>query len=118
MRELIPHGVALDGATAARKAAIAGVDMDMESNLYGPELPKLVRAGAVPEAVLNEAVRRILRVKFALRICSIVRIATRTSDEQAKSIPPEQPGVGADCGGAIVRVVEERPRKWGCRCCR
>jgi beta-glucosidase len=40
--------------------------MDMESNLYGPELPKLVRSGAVPESVLDEAVRRILRVKFAL----------------------------------------------------
>jgi beta-glucosidase len=66
--ELIAQGVALDGSTAARKAALAGVDMDMESNLYGPELPKLVRSGAVPEAVLDEAVRRILRVKFALSL--------------------------------------------------
>jgi beta-glucosidase len=64
--ELIAHGVALDGATATRKAALAGLDMDMESNLFGPELPKLVRSGAVPEAVLDEAVRRILRVKFAM----------------------------------------------------
>jgi beta-glucosidase len=64
--ELIPQGVALDGTTAARKAAVAGVDMDMESNLYRTELPNLVRSGAVPQSVLDEAVRRILRVKFAL----------------------------------------------------
>ena len=64
--ELIPQGVALDGATAARKAVMAGVDMDMESNLYRTELPALVRSGAVPQAVLDDAVRRILRVKFAL----------------------------------------------------
>jgi beta-glucosidase len=32
--ELIPHGVAIDGATAARKALLAGVDVDMQSNLY------------------------------------------------------------------------------------
>lgn len=63
--ELIPHGIANDGETAARKAFLAGVDMDMESNLY-PKLAKLVRSGAVPEAAVDEAVRRVLRVKFAV----------------------------------------------------
>ena len=64
--ELIPQGVALDGATAAQKAITAGVDMDMESNLYGPHMVELVKSGKVPEAVVDDAVRRILRVKFAL----------------------------------------------------
>jgi beta-glucosidase len=64
--ELIPHGIALDGATAARKAILAGLDVDMESGLYQRHLSELVRTGAVPEAVLDEAVRRVLRVKFAL----------------------------------------------------
>jgi beta-glucosidase len=63
--ELIPHGVALDGETAARKAFLAGVDMDMVDGLY-MNLVKLVRSGAVPESALDDAVRRILRVKFAL----------------------------------------------------
>lgn len=64
--ELISHGIALDGATAARKAILAGLDVDMESGLYQRHLSELVRTGAVPEAVLDEAVRRVLRVKFAL----------------------------------------------------
>ncbi len=64
--ELIPHGIALDEATAARKALLAGVDVDMESGLFQRHLSELVRAGAVPEAALDEAVRRVLRVKFAL----------------------------------------------------
>ena len=64
--ELIPHGVANDGATAARKAILAGVDMDMESNSYHENLAQLVRTGQVPEANVDEAVRRALRVKFAL----------------------------------------------------
>jgi beta-glucosidase len=63
--ELIPHGIALDGETAARKAFLAGVDMDMVDGLY-TNLVKLVRSGAVPESALDDAVRRILRVKFAL----------------------------------------------------
>jgi beta-glucosidase len=64
--ELIPHGVALDEKTAARKAILAGLDVDMESGLFQRHLSELVRAGAVPESVLDEAVRRVLRVKFAL----------------------------------------------------
>lgn len=84
--ELIPQGVALDGATAARKAANAGVDMDMESNLYRSELPALVRSGAVPQAVVDEAVRRILRVKFALGLFD--HPYTEENDDDAKPIPP------------------------------
>ena len=64
--ELINHGIANDGATAARKAFLAGVDMDMVSSLYHDHLAQLVKSGEVPEAAVDEAVRRILRVKFAL----------------------------------------------------
>jgi beta-glucosidase len=64
--ELIAHGIANDGATAARKAFLAGVDMDMVSSLYHDHLAGLVKSGKVPQATLDEAVRRVLRVKFAL----------------------------------------------------
>ncbi len=64
--ELVNHGVAANGPVAARKALEAGVDMDTESNLYGPTLAAQVRAGKMPESVVDEAVRRVLRVKFAL----------------------------------------------------
>jgi len=63
--ELMAHGIASDGATAARKAFLAGVDMDMVSSLYHDHLAQLVRSGEVPEARLDEGVRRVLRVKFA-----------------------------------------------------
>jgi beta-glucosidase len=64
--ELIAHGIANDGQTAAQKAINAGVDMDMESNLYHKHLADLVKSGKVSQATLDEAVRRALRVKFAL----------------------------------------------------
>ena len=64
--ELIPHGIATDGATAARKALLAGVDMDMVSSLYHDHLADEVRAGRVPMADIDDAVRRVLRVKIAL----------------------------------------------------
>ncbi len=64
--ELIPHGIANDPATAARKAFLAGVEMDMVSSFYHDHLANLVRSGRVPEAAVDEAVRHVLRVKFAL----------------------------------------------------
>ncbi|HEV2198011.1 MAG TPA: glycoside hydrolase family 3 N-terminal domain-containing protein [Candidatus Acidoferrum sp.] len=66
LAELMNHGIAIDGATAARKAFLAGVDMDMVSSLYHDHMAQLVKSGEVPEAAVDEAVRHILRVKFAL----------------------------------------------------
>ncbi|MGA2166892.1 MAG: beta-glucosidase BglX [Terracidiphilus sp.] len=63
--ELINHSIG-DGPTVARKALEAGVDMDMEGNLYGTVIAAQVRAGKIPESVVDEAARRVLRVKFAL----------------------------------------------------
>ncbi len=64
--ELVNHGIALDPATAAEKAIKAGVEVDMRSHLYDAELPGLIRSGRVSMATIDEAVRRVLRVKFAL----------------------------------------------------
>lgn len=64
--ELRNHGIALNAADAARKAFLAGVDVDMMSHYYDTELPGLIRSGKVPMAAVDDAVRRVLRVKFAL----------------------------------------------------
>ena len=64
--EMITHGYAADASDAAKKAAIAGCDMDMESHIYITELVQLINNGSVKESVVDDAVRRILRVKFEL----------------------------------------------------
>lgn len=64
--EMIPHGYALDKYDAAKKASIAGTDMDMETYSYRDHLAELVKKGEVPLSVLDEAVRRVLRKKFEL----------------------------------------------------
>lgn len=66
IREMISHGYAKDGTEAARKAAEAGSDMDMESYLYVNELANLVKDKKVDIEVINDAVRRILRLKFEM----------------------------------------------------
>jgi len=64
--ELINHGVAKDIYEAAEKALKAGVDMDMQGDVYRRTLISLVREGKISEDLIDEAVRRILRVKFKL----------------------------------------------------
>lgn len=66
IREMIIHGFAENEAAAARIALEAGSDMDMEGYVYEKELEKLVKAGKLDEALLNDAVSRILKVKFEL----------------------------------------------------
>ncbi|MGB6267994.1 MAG: glycoside hydrolase family 3 N-terminal domain-containing protein, partial [Olleya sp.] len=64
--EMIAHGHAKDGKHATELAANAGSDMDMESYLYVEELAGLVKEGKVDEKLIDDAARRILRVKFEL----------------------------------------------------
>ncbi len=64
--ELIPHGFAADLKEAAKRAFLAGVELDMASDGYHTHLADLIREGVVPEKRLDEAVRRVLRLKFAL----------------------------------------------------
>src|SRR6185503_5795314 len=64
--ELIPHGVAGSLAEAGRRALTAGVDMDMMSSSYVDSLIPLVRSGAIPMAVVDSAVMRVLRAKQRL----------------------------------------------------
>lgn len=64
--ELINHGVAADLAEATRKALAAGIDVDMEGAAYERHVESEIAAGRLPEAVLDEAVRRVLRVKLGM----------------------------------------------------
>jgi beta-glucosidase len=50
-------------------SALAGLDVEMPSPVfYGPKLVAAVNAGAVPMTVIDDAVRRILRMKFRFGI--------------------------------------------------
>ncbi|HEY1113505.1 MAG TPA: glycoside hydrolase family 3 N-terminal domain-containing protein, partial [Chitinophagaceae bacterium] len=64
--EMIQHGFVGDKYGAAEVALKAGSDMDMESRSYTGNLVKLVKEGKVPLALVDDAVRRILRKKFEL----------------------------------------------------
>lgn len=64
--ELMHHGLARDEAEAASYALNAGTDMEMVSRFYNKHGAALIRSGKLSTVTLNEAVRRVLRVKFRL----------------------------------------------------
>ncbi len=66
IREMIDHGYAKDRKHAGELAVLGGSDMDMESSIYINELETLLKEKKIPIAQIDDAVSRILKVKFEL----------------------------------------------------
>lgn len=66
VENLIAQGNAKDRKEAALNSFMAGVEMDMVDNVYVENLPKLVEEKKIPMSRIDDAVRRILRLKFRL----------------------------------------------------
>ena len=64
--EVVVHGDSENRKEASKKALLAGLEMDMSQGTYKEDLPEQINNGTIPVEVLNESVRRILRVKFQM----------------------------------------------------
>ena len=78
--EMIQHGYAADDADAAKKALLAGVDMEMVSTTYFDTLKAQIRSGSLDMQHVDNAVRDILRLKFRLGLF----------DQDAASFSPDR----------------------------
>lgn len=81
--EMIPHGFCKDRKEVAEKAVNAGVDMEMVSGAFLENLEGLVKEGKVSEAVIDNAVRNILRLKFRLGLFDHPYVVTEQSVKYA-----------------------------------
>ncbi len=72
--EMISHGYCEDMKDVAKKSIAAGIDMEMQSPAYSDHLEELVKDGVVPEELVDDAVKRILRIKFELGLFEIPSI--------------------------------------------
>lgn len=87
IEQLRPQGIAGSKKEAAFKAFTAGVEMDMMNRCYDAHLGELVKEGKVSEELLNDAVRRVLRVKFRLGLFD--RPYTPATTEKERFYRPE-----------------------------
>jgi beta-glucosidase len=115
VRELIAHGVAGDAAAATAMSLKSGVDMDLEGDLYRTELEGLVKSGQVPMQEVDDAVRSVLSVKFALGLferpytpVGAAYVATEEKRRQARSAATETMVLLKNDGGPSGPVLPLR----------
>lgn len=104
--EMIAAGYAKDERDAARLAFLAGVDMSMQSGLYRKHLPGLVRAGAVPQAKLDESVRRVLATKAMLGLFDDPFGRIDVKRESARSMLPQTRALAREAGRKSIVMLK------------
>ena len=104
--EMILGGYAKDGRDAARLAFLAGVDMSMQSGLYRQHLPALVKSGEVPEALLNQSVRRVLALKAMLGLFDDPFRRIDEKREAARSMLPKTRALAREAGRKAIVLLK------------
>ncbi|MER0246531.1 glycoside hydrolase family 3 N-terminal domain-containing protein [Streptomyces sp. HSW2009] len=106
VQEMTVHGHAADAADAARQAFAAGVDMEMASTTLRDHGARLLAAGELDGDRLDDAVTRVLRIKYRLGLFD-----RPYADEDAASTAPSRQARAAareTAGRTLVLLKNER----------
>lgn len=107
--EMVNHGYAKDNKEAAMAAITAGSDMDMESNAYRYHLAQLVKEKKVPMALIDDAVKRILRKKFELGLFDDpFKFNNEEREQKALNNPEHRKVARAMAAKSIVLLKNEK----------
>ena len=93
IEQLKNQGLAATKKEAARYAFTAGLEMDMMSHAYDRHLQELVEEGKVSMAQVDEAVRRVLLLKFRLGLFE--RPYTPATTEKERFFRPQSMDIAA-----------------------
>lgn len=104
--EMIPHGFSADLKQAAQQALAAGSDMDMESRAYVGHLVALVKEKKVDARLVDDAVRRILRVKFALGLFDDPFRYSDPAREKAATLTPANLAAARDVARKSIVLLK------------
>jgi len=104
VRELINHGIAGNEEEAAAAALNAGVDMEMVSRSYNQFGPQLLKQNKLSNATIDEAVRRILRIKFRLGLFD--RPYTDEAREASALLRPESIRLAREIAGRSMVLLK------------
>ena len=96
INEMVKHGVVADDKAAGELAVQAGIDMDMQGAVYQRFLAQSVKEGKVKMAQIDEAVRRILALKFQLGLFEDPYKFSNAQRAQATILSPENRAAARD----------------------
>jgi beta-glucosidase len=104
VKNLTTHGFAANPEDAAVRAVNAGVDMEMTSHDFRDNLALAVKQGKVSAATINEAVRRILMMKYQLGLFRDPYVdLTRVDTEEGSAAQHEAAKVAAERTAVLLR---------------
>src|SRR5215216_2332122 len=104
VRELINHGIAANEEEAAAAALNAGVDMEMVSRSFNQFGPQLLKQTKISTATIDQAVRRILRIKFRLGLFD--RPYTDEAREPFSLLRPESIRLAREIAGRSMVLLK------------
>ena len=109
IQELLAHGVAATREDAGVLAMKAGVDMDMVSGIYPADIPRALSRGRVTQGEIDEAVRRVLRLKYRLGLFQDPYRYSDTTRQRTLTLAPEHLAAAREIGRkSIVLLKNER----------
>ena len=101
-KELINHGIAANEEEAA--SALTPVDMEMVSRSYNMFGPQLLKQNKLSSATIDEAVRRILRIKYRLGLFD--RPYTEEANEPNSLLRPESIRLAREIAGRSMVLLK------------
>jgi beta-glucosidase len=104
--ELLNHGIGADSADVGKAAIDGGVDMDMVSDIYRKTLPGLVRSGRVPQGEVDDAVRRVLRLKYRLGLFTDPYRGISAASERAAMVTPASRAAARESARASIVLLK------------
>ena len=106
VKNLTTHGFARDDADAAARAVNAGMDMEMTSHTFRDHLAADVKSGAVSQSTVDEAVRRILTIKYRLGLFD--HPYANVSQAAAQMVTPEQRAASRAAGARVAVLLRNQ----------
>ncbi len=104
--EMIDHGVAKDKKHASELAMNAGSDMDMEGYCYEEHLVELVKEGKVKEKLIDDACRRVLKLKFRMGLFDDPYKYCSEEREKNDVLTPENLAVARDAARKSIVLLK------------
>ncbi len=111
--ELGPHGIAGTRLEAGRRSLAAGVDMDMSSRIYVDSLAPAVRDERIPVAQVDEAVRRVLRLKYDLGLFADPYRYSDSLRQIARTLTPDNRAVARRLAERSLVLLKNAPGAGG-----
>lgn len=104
--EMIIHGYSHDSIEAGLQALHAGVDMDMMADIYIKKIPQLVREGKLSQIVVDDAVRRVLKLKYQLGLFDNPYRYSDTARERSEIRNPQNLALARDIARKSIVLLK------------